>query len=42
MLCEIFGKDKAVLVIRMKLSGEEEPREVRNCEECLKKTGKEQ
>jgi protein-arginine kinase activator protein McsA len=37
MICEICGKDKVVQVMRLKLSDEEEPREVKICDECAKK-----
>jgi protein-arginine kinase activator protein McsA len=37
MMCEICGKDKVVQVLRLKLSDEEEPREVKICDECAGK-----
>lgn len=40
MICEVCRKDKVILVTRMKLSDEEEPRDVYICDECLKKRKK--
>jgi protein-arginine kinase activator protein McsA len=40
MLCEVCKKDKVILVTRMKMSDEEEARDVYICEECLTKQKK--
>ncbi len=40
MICEVCQKDKVLFVTRMKMSDEEEPREVQICDECLKKSKK--
>jgi protein-arginine kinase activator protein McsA len=40
MICEVCKKDKVILVTRMKLSDEEEARDVYICDECLAKQKK--
>jgi len=40
MLCEVCKKEKVILVTRMKMSDEEEPRDVYICDECLAKQKK--
>lgn len=40
MICEICRKDKVIMTTRMKLSDEEEARDVYICDECLTKQKK--
>ena len=40
MLCEVCKKEKVILVTRMKMSDEEEARDVYICDECLVKQKK--
>jgi hypothetical protein len=37
MICDVCRKDKVIFMIRMKLSDEEESRDVYTSDECMKK-----